>query len=293
MPHVKSETRIIDNKSLSFVYQLGTTKPERLIRYFVPCLPTLCSLCQFIPAPSMTDALTPERSPRLGDKIGSSRSRSPSPDASEGAALIPNDEHRSSDLDSEDARAEAEEDAIRKERSHDHELAAAESANLIEHELEQEQADGRGSSGHANEKQKEKPPRWLELPRKDQLTILTLARLAEPLCQTSLQAYMFFQLRSFDPSLSAAEIAYQAGVMTASFTATQCLTAIWWGRMADQKWFGRKWCLLVGLAGSLVSTLGYGFSRTFLSAILFRTFGGALNGNVGVMRTVRLPCMKC
>ncbi len=36
-------------------------------------------------------------------------------------------------------------------------------------------------------KKKEKPVTWMSLPRKDQLAILTIARLSEPLVQTSLR----------------------------------------------------------------------------------------------------------
>jgi hypothetical protein len=39
--------------------------------------------------------------------------------------------------------------------------------------------------------------------------------------------------------------------------------------------------------GSIVfSCIGFGFSKTFLQAIVCRTMGGALNGNIGVMRTM-------
>jgi hypothetical protein len=37
---------------------------------------------------------------------------------------------------------------------------------------------------------------------------------------------------------------------------------------------------------SAISCLGFGFSKTFWQAMVFRTLGGALNGNVGVMRTM-------
>jgi hypothetical protein len=36
----------------------------------------------------------------------------------------------------------------------------------------------------------------------------------------------------------------------------------------------------------VLSCLGFGFSKSFWEAMLFRTMGGALNGNVGVMRTM-------
>lgn len=58
-----------------------------------------------------------------------------------------------------------------------------------------------------------KPVSWRDLPRKDQLLVITLTRLSEPLVQTSLQSYMFYQLKWFDPSLSDSVISSQAGVL--------------------------------------------------------------------------------
>ncbi|OKP00472.1 hypothetical protein PENSUB_7929 [Penicillium subrubescens] len=137
-----------------------------------------------------------------------------------------------------------------------------------------------------DEIQEEKPVTWSSLPKKGQLAILTFARLSEPLTQTSLQAYMFYQLKSFDPSLPDSTISAQAGIMQGSFTAAQFLTAVWWGRLADTEWMGRKRVLLIGLLGTCISCLGFGFSRSFTAAIIFRTVGGVLNSNVGVMRTL-------
>lgn len=134
--------------------------------------------------------------------------------------------------------------------------------------------------------QEEKPVTWSSLPKKGQLAILTFARLSEPLTQTSLQAYLFYQLKSFDPSLPDSTISAQAGIMQGSFTAAQFLTAVWWGRLADAEWMGRKRVLLIGLLGTCISCLGFGFSRSFAAAIVFRTLGGVLNSNVGVMRTL-------
>ena len=136
------------------------------------------------------------------------------------------------------------------------------------------------------------PVAWRDLPKKSQLAILTLARLSEPLTQTSLQAYMFYQLKSFNPSLPASTISAQAGMLQGSFTAAQFVTAILWGRMADAEWGGRKRVLLIGLAGTGVSCVGFGFSRTFWQAMVCRTLGGALNGNVGVMRTMISEIIK-
>jgi hypothetical protein len=49
---------------------------------------------------------------------------------------------------------------------------------------------------------------------------------------------------------------------------------------------GRKRVILIGLLGTAVGTLGFGFSDSFQMAMLWRLVGGALNGNVGVMRTM-------
>ncbi|KAL4902264.1 hypothetical protein BDW74DRAFT_169725 [Aspergillus multicolor] len=132
----------------------------------------------------------------------------------------------------------------------------------------------------------EKPVTWSSLPNKGQLAILTIARLSEPLTQTSLQAYLFYQLRSFDPSLPESTISKQAGILQGSFTAAQFLTAVIWGRLADSEVMGRKRVLLIGLLGTCISCLGFGFSRSFAAAAVFRTLGGALNSNAGVMRTM-------
>lgn len=97
---------------------------------------------------------------------------------------------------------------------------------------------------------------------------------------------MFYQLKWFDPSLPDSTIATQAGVLHASFMAAQFVTALLWGRVADARAAGRKTVLLIGLVGTSLSCLGFGFSTTFWQALLFRTLGGATNGNIGVMRTM-------
>ena len=74
--------------------------------------------------------------------------------------------------------------------------------------------------------------------------------------------------------------------MASSFTGAQFLTAMMWGKISDSDRGGRKLVLLIGLSGTAVSCLGFGFAKTFWQAILFRTMGGALNGNIGVMRTM-------
>lgn len=138
---------------------------------------------------------------------------------------------------------------------------------------------------HDQQKEKE-AVRWRDLPHKQQLLIIVLTRLSEPLVQTSIQSYMFYQLKWFDPALPDSAISSQAGILHASFTAAQLFTAMIWGRIADSSHFGRKTVVLIGLAGTAASCVGFGFSTSFWQALLFRSLGGATNGNVGVLRTM-------
>ncbi|KAL7955215.1 MFS general substrate transporter [Trichoderma compactum] len=130
------------------------------------------------------------------------------------------------------------------------------------------------------------PVTWMSLPRKDQLLILFLSRFVDFLQVASLQAYVFYQLKAFDDSLSDAQISQQAGVLQGCFTGAQVMTAILWGKAADASWCGRKWVLVIGLAGTAISCLGYGFATTFFWTAFWRAFGGAINGTVGTIRTM-------
>jgi hypothetical protein len=139
---------------------------------------------------------------------------------------------------------------------------------------------------------KEKFVSWRSLPRKDQLLVLSLARLSEPLTQTSLGSYIFYQLKSFDPNLPDSAISSQAGIIQAAFPAAQFLTAILWGRFADSEYGGRKRVIWIGLLGTMFSIIGFGFSHSFPMAVFFRCLGGVLNGNIGVMRTMISEIIK-
>lgn len=130
--------------------------------------------------------------------------------------------------------------------------------------------DENGNGSVVDEKHEE-PVTWRSLPHRRQLIILTLSRLSEPLVQTSLQvntfnsrlfesdeerrltqvqAYMFYQLKSFNDKLPDSTIAAQAGLMASSFTGAQFLTAMMWGRISDSDRGGRKTVVLIGLFGT-------------------------------------------
>ncbi|KAI6025157.1 MFS general substrate transporter [Pisolithus microcarpus] len=80
------------------------------------------------------------------------------------------------------------------------------------------------------------------------------------------------------------KIGYYAGVIESLFFVTQALTALYWSRLSD--YVGRKPVLLVGLAGLSISNLCFGLSTTFWTLVASRCIAGALNGNVGVMKSI-------
>lgn len=125
---------------------------------------------------------------------------------------------------------------------------------------------------------------WANLPRKSQLILLAACRFAEPLSNTSVLSYLYYLLKSFDESLTTDEIVRQAGFIATSFALGQFLTGTFWGTMSDR--VGRKLILMIGLGGTVVSSLIFGFSHSLYVIIGTRFCAGLLNGNVGVLRTM-------
>jgi MFS family permease len=127
-----------------------------------------------------------------------------------------------------------------------------------------------------------------------------LARFVEPLTTSSIhvgfltvavfipltlfQSYIFFQLRYFNPSASAATISAQSGLIIGCKTAAHVCTGLLWGRLADHIRIGRKTVLVVGLLASSLATLGYGISGSFKAALIWQMLDGALNATIAMVR---------
>lgn len=115
-----------------------------------------------------------------------------------------------------------------------------------------------------------------------QLTILAVARFAEPLAYTSVFPYLPEMIRDFGVEQN--KIASWAGVTSASFSIAQSICAIPWGKASDR--FGRKPVLLYGLASTMVTFVVWGMSTSLPMAIIVRAIQGGGNGNVGIIRTM-------
>jgi MFS family permease len=114
-----------------------------------------------------------------------------------------------------------------------------------------------------------------------QLAILSLCRIAEPVALTGVFPYLPEMIESFGVATN--DVARWAGITSAVFSASQCLTAIPWGRASDR--YGRKPAILSAMSCACASILLFGFSRSLPWAIVARACSGASNGNVGILRT--------
>ena len=76
------------------------------------------------------------------------------------------------------------------------------------------------------------------------------------------------------------EVAKWAGLLSATFSISQCITGIFWGRASDR--FGRKPVILMGMVCTMSSSLLFGFSRSLAWAMVARSFAGASNGNASI-----------
>lgn len=106
----------------------------------------------------------------------------------------------------------------------------------------------------------------------------------EPIAFTSVIPYLFFYIKSLDPSLDDASATNYVAITISVFALAQFVTSLFWGLMADK--YGRKGIFLFGQAGVMMSMFFLSFCSNIWSVIFFRALGGLLSGNVVVLRTV-------
>lgn len=80
------------------------------------------------------------------------------------------------------------------------------------------------------------------------------------------------------------KVGYYVGLLHSLFFAAQALTVLHWSRISDR--IGRKPVLLTGLFGLSLSMYCFGLSKTFMGLVLSRALSGALNGNIGVTKSM-------
>lgn len=113
------------------------------------------------------------------------------------------------------------------------------------------------------------------------LLLLAAMRFAEPISFTSINPYLFFMIKSFN--VKERDVGFYAGVVSSSFPLAEFATGVFWGRLSDK--LGRRKVILICLGGCIIPTLLFGFSESVLSAVVWRTITGLINGNAPVIAT--------
>lgn len=116
-----------------------------------------------------------------------------------------------------------------------------------------------------------------------QLFLLSICRVAEPIALTSIFPYSWVMIKDFNMA-EGADASLYAGILISAFSLAEALTGMFWGSLSDR--LGRKPILLSGCFGTMLSLLMVGFAPNFWVALIGRAFGGALNGNIGVIQTM-------
>ncbi|KAJ4493069.1 major facilitator superfamily multidrug-resistance, DHA1 sub-family [Lentinula edodes] len=118
-----------------------------------------------------------------------------------------------------------------------------------------------------------------------QFTIVLFLQLAEPL--TSQVIYPFLPQLIRDIGITRGDetkVGHYVGLLQSLFFLTQAMTVLHWSRISDR--VGRKPVILVGLFGLSMSMYCFGLATTFWGLVLSRSLNGALNGNIGVIKSI-------
>ncbi|TFK98633.1 member of major facilitator superfamily multidrug-resistance, DHA1 sub-family [Pterulicium gracile] len=118
-----------------------------------------------------------------------------------------------------------------------------------------------------------------------QLSIVLFLQMAEPL--TSQVLYPFGPQLMRDIGITHGDetkVGYYVGLMQSLFFFSQALTVMHWSSISDR--IGRKPVILFGLVGLSLTMYGFGLSTTFTWLVLTRCLCGALNGNIGVIKSI-------
>ncbi|KAJ2889805.1 hypothetical protein IWW38_004488, partial [Coemansia aciculifera] len=124
---------------------------------------------------------------------------------------------------------------------------------------------------------KETPIPW------KQVAPLVAIRLAEPINMTLILPFMYKMIEDFGVADSPEDISRYSSILYISYSISQLLTVMYWGRMSDR--IGRRPILIAGSIGTLVVSILFGVCKSFNAALLVRLAAGAIAGNGTVMKS--------
>ncbi|KAE9402455.1 MFS general substrate transporter [Gymnopus androsaceus JB14] len=118
-----------------------------------------------------------------------------------------------------------------------------------------------------------------------QFSIILFLQLPEPL--TSQVIYPFLPQLIRDIGVAGGDetkVGHYAGLLQSLFFLSEAVTILHWSRISDR--VGRKPVILIGLFGLSITMYCFGLSMTFWGLVLSRSLSGALNGNIGVIKSM-------
>ncbi|KAF4614265.1 hypothetical protein D9613_008002 [Agrocybe pediades] len=118
-----------------------------------------------------------------------------------------------------------------------------------------------------------------------QFAIVLFLQLAEPL--TSNVIFPFAPQMVRDMGIThgrESQVGHYVGLLQSIFFVAEGCTVLFWSRLSDG--IGRRLVIMTGLLGLSLSMFAFGLSKTFTGLVISRSLSGALNGNVGVMKSM-------
>ncbi|KAJ2741486.1 hypothetical protein GGI20_005157 [Coemansia sp. BCRC 34301] len=108
-------------------------------------------------------------------------------------------------------------------------------------------------------------------------------RLAEPVNLTLVLPFLYKMIEDFDVAETPKDISFYASMLFTSFSFSQVLTVMYWGRLSDR--IGRRPVLLISLVGIITVSILFGLSKTFAMAVVLRLAAGVFAGNAAVTKS--------
>ncbi|KDR81469.1 hypothetical protein GALMADRAFT_221332 [Galerina marginata CBS 339.88] len=127
------------------------------------------------------------------------------------------------------------------------------------------------------------PSKSTPLP-KGQLAILCLLRTLDPMSFTQIFPYINEFMGDLGVTKDPSRIGFYSGLVESAFAFSQLLLVYPWGYFSDR--FGRRPVVLVGVGGLAITTLLFGLSTSFTTAMISRALAGLFSGNVAVIPSI-------
>ncbi|GLB35092.1 putative peptidase family M13 [Lyophyllum shimeji] len=121
-------------------------------------------------------------------------------------------------------------------------------------------------------------------PSQVQLALLCFLRLLDPLNFTQIFPYVNELVKDLHVSEDPSKVGFYSGLLESSFAVCQMLMMFPWGFVSDT--VGRRPVILAGVAGLSVTTVWFGLSKSFATALAVRAIAGLFSGNVAVIPSV-------